>query len=114
MDLETILQDVLDKAHRGHRYVADREQYQRPEHWQTGLIGDCEDFALWCRNQLAVRGVSSELLWCRTETGEQHMALYAQGWVLDNRSKWVRRSQDVNYTWLGLGEPDGTWREVTA
>lgn len=110
----TALQQVLDLAHRGHRYLTDREQYQRPERWQLGLVGDCEDFALWCRQELAALGIESDLVLCSTETGDGHLVCSVDGWVLDNRHKWLQRRDDLPYTWLSLGKPDGTWLEITA
>ena len=107
------LQVVLDKAHAGHTYVRDQVRYQRPEHWQLGLVGDCEDFALWCRHELELLGVRSDLVFCRTETGEGHLVCSVQGYILDNRHKWVMRRDDLPYTWISLGKPDGTWLEIT-
>ncbi len=107
------LQAVLDAAHRGHRYVTDLEQYQRPEHWQIGLVGDCEDFALWCRQELAALGIASDLVLCRTETGDGHLVCSVGGHILDNRHKWVMPRQDLPYEWISLGQPDGTWRAIT-
>lgn len=110
----SMLQEVLDRARESHRYVTDREQYQRPEHWQVGLVGDCEDFALWCRQELAQRGIASDLVLCRTETGEGHLVCAVDGYVLDNRHKWVKRRDDLPYQWVSLGKPDGTWRSIVA
>ena len=108
------LQAVLDTAHRGHRYIRDSVQYQRPEFWQAGLIGDCEDFALWCRQELAQRGIASDLVFCRTETGEGHLVCSVDGWVLDNRHRFVTRRDDLPYQWISLGQPDGAWRAIVA
>lgn len=107
-----ILQGVLDRAHAGHTYVRDQAQYQRPEHWTTGLVGDCEDFALWCRQELAKRGIDSDLALCATETGEGHLVCSVVGHILDNRHKWVMRRDDLPYTWVSLGKPDGTWHAI--
>lgn len=112
MLIKHTLQSVLDTAHAGHRYVPDRLQYQRPEHWTTGLVGDCEDFALWCRQELDAIGIDSDLVYCLTETGEGHLVCAVDGWVLDNRYRWVMRRDDLAYTWLSLGKPDGTWLEI--
>ena len=106
------LQAVLDRAHAGHTYVLDRVQYQRPEHWQAGLVGDCEDFALWCRQELELLGIASDLVLCLTETGEGHLVCSVDGWVLDNRHKFVMRRDDLQYQWISLGRPDGTWRAI--
>ena len=108
------LQAVLDAAHRGHRYVTDQAQYQRPEHWDTGLLGDCEDFALWCRQQLAAQGIAADLVLCRTETGAGHLVCSVAGYILDNRRTWVTSRDDLPYVWLTLGTPDGTWHQIDA
>lgn len=103
------LRAVLREAHRGHRYVSDQKQYGVPEYWAISLVGDCEDFALWCREELKKRGIDGDLVVCYTETGEAHLVCSVDGWVLDNRHKTVRRRDDLRYTWIGLGRPDGKW-----
>jgi predicted transglutaminase-like cysteine proteinase len=108
------LQGVLDKAHRGHRYVTDPAQYSRPEHWKVSLTGDCEDFALWCRQALQALGIASDLVLCLTEAREGHLVCSVGGYVLDNRHKWVMRRDDLDYQWISLGAPDGAWRHITA
>jgi len=108
------LQAVLDRAHRGHVYVGDRVLHQVAEHWAAGLIGDCEDFALWCRRELAEQGIASDLILCRTEAGEGHLVCSVDGYILDNRHKWVMRRDDLRYAWLSAGAPDGTWRRIAA
>lgn len=107
------LQAVLDAAHRGHRYITDQELHGVPEHWDVALIGDCDSFALWCRQALAERGIASDLVLCRTETGEGHLVCSVGGHILDNRHKWVMPRQDLPYEWISLGQPDGTWRAIT-
>jgi predicted transglutaminase-like cysteine proteinase len=107
------LQAVLDRAHAGHVYTSDISQYQVSEHWTVGLVGDCEDMALWCREQLAGQGIASSLVYCKTESGGGHLVCAVEGWILDNRHKWVMRRDDLPYTWLKLGDPDGRWYELT-
>lgn len=103
------LQSVLDRAHRQHEYRYDIEQFGLPEYWQEGLEGDCEDFALWCRSELAAKGIESDLVLCVTETGGGHLVCSVGGWILDNRYKWVQRRDDLPYTWISIGRPDGKW-----
>lgn len=105
----SILRQVQRAAQRGHTYVDDKKQYGVPEHWDISLKGDCEDYALWCREELKKHGIASDLVVCFTETGEAHLVCSVEGWILDNRYKTVRRRDDLKYTWLGLGTPDGTW-----
>ena len=111
MLIQDALQAVLDRAHQGHRYVTDREQYRRPEHWTIGLVGDCEDFALWSRQELAALDIEADLVLCVTETGEGHLVCAVGGWVLDNRYRWLQRRDDLPYTWVALGRA-GEWREI--
>ena len=111
--LDDILQGVLDKAHQGHEYVSDKKQYGISEHWAEGLVGDCEDFSLWCRERLKEQGIESDLVYCKTETGEGHLVCSVEGWILDNRHPWLMRRDDLDYKWLRIGKPDGTWYEIT-
>lgn len=106
------LQKVLDAAHRQHEYVYDHDQYKRPEHWEVSLTGDCEDFALWCRQQLVAKGIESDLVMCLTETGGGHLVCSVDGWILDNRRKWVTARDALPYTWISIGKPDGRWFAV--
>ncbi len=107
------LQSVLDQAHAGHVYVTDQDKHGIPEDWRPELIGDCDSFALWCRNRLREQGVEADLVFCRTETGAAHLVCSVGGWVLDNRHRWVMRRDDLEYEWLSLGTPAGTWLKIT-
>lgn len=111
-DVKDLLQQVLDEAHASHVYVADEDKYGVPEHWEVDLEGDCEDFALAVRAELADIGIPSDLVLCQTENGIGHLVVSVDGWILDNRHAWVIAQQDLPYTWLKLGEPDGTWYEI--
>ena len=107
-----LLQSVLDRAHKGHRYVSDQEQYSLREHWTESLEGDCEDFALSVRKMLKKHNIESDLVFCLTETGTGHLVVSVDGWILDNRNVFVRRQQYLPYTWIKLGKPDGRWYEI--
>lgn len=109
----SILQEVLDMAHRGHRYISDAEQYGAHEYWRESLVGDCEDFALWCRARLAERGIASDLIFCGvTNPAGDHLVCSVEGWILDNRYRWVRSRDQLAYTWLKIGKPDGRWYAI--
>jgi predicted transglutaminase-like cysteine proteinase len=110
--LKQALQQVLDLAHSQHEYVLDIEQYGKNEHWTANLVGDCEDFGLWCREQLKQRGIAADLIYCKTETGGGHLVLHIDGWIIDNRHGWVMSKDDLPYTWISLGKPDGTWLAI--
>lgn len=113
--LKDTLQEVLDEAHAGHFYRYDKDQYGKLEHWEIGLVGDCEDFALWCREQLEQKGIESDLVLCGVDNPKgDHLVLHVEGWILDNRYKWVQNKDDLPYYWISLGKPDGTWLSVTA
>lgn len=108
------LQGVLDLAHRGHRYVTDEVKHGVIEHWGIELVGDCDSFALWCRQELLNHDIESDLILCLTEREEGHLVCSVDGWILDNRRTWVTRRDDLPYTWISLGKPDGTWLRITA
>ena len=108
------LQEVLDTAHDGHRYVRDIEQYKVREYWVESLVGDCEDFALSVREMLKEEGIASDLVFCLTENRQGHLVVSVDGWILDNRYTWVMRRDDLPYKWLKLGKPDGTWLEIVS
>jgi predicted transglutaminase-like cysteine proteinase len=108
------LQSILDRAHQGHDYKTDRELHGKREHWTVSLEGDCEDFALWCRKTLKDEyGISSDLVFCKTETGGYHLVLSVEGWILDNRRYFVTPKDNLPYTWLKIGRPNGTWYDLT-
>lgn len=109
----SILQKVLDKAHSEHSYVLDSVQYNKPEYWTIDLNGDCEDFALWCREELKKDKINADLVLCLTEQNEGHLVCSVDGWILDNRYSFVMSRDQLKYKWISLGNPDGTWRLIT-
>lgn len=113
-ELANLLQGILDEAHQNHTYIPDQQQYGREEFWTPNTIGDCEDFALACRQLLKQRhGLDSNLIYCLTETKEPHLVLSKEGWILDNRHRFVtRRNALFGYTWIAAGLPDGHWYRI--
>lgn len=114
VDLD-LLQQVFSEAIKRHEYVTDQKQYGKHEHWEPGLMGDCEDFALWCRERLELVGVESDLIYCRTEDNIGHLVLSVDGWILDNRCSEVMANTslvEAGYKFLKLARPDGTWLEI--
>ena len=109
-----VLQEVLDKAHNGHVYVRDIDKHGKLEDWRIELVGDCDSFALWCRDELKKHDIESDLVYCLTETGEGHLVCSVDGYILDNRYVWVMAQQEMPYTWLKLGKPDGSWHIIKA
>ena len=106
------LQAVLNKAREGHKYTSDIDKHGVPDYWDIDLEGDCEDHALWIRQELKKLSIDSDLVLCRTETGGGHLVVHANGWILDNRYTWVMDRAELDYTWIKLGRPDGTWLEI--
>ncbi len=109
-----VLQGVQRRAQRGHRYIDDSAKHGVPEYWEIALRGDCEDYALWCRQELAKRGIAADLVLCFTETGEAHLVCSVDGWILDNRHTRVKRRDSLRYQWLRIGKPDGKWYEIVS
>ncbi|MAY42377.1 MULTISPECIES: transglutaminase-like cysteine peptidase [unclassified Neptuniibacter] len=110
-----LLKQVFSEAKKRHVYVSDAEQYGKAEHWEPGLMGDCEDFALWCREYLNTQGVKSDLIYCFTENRVGHLVLSVEGWILDNRCAEVVANTeliDSGYQFLRLGDGDGNWFEI--
>lgn len=110
--LKDTLQSVLNDAHEGHTYVTDLDKHGVLEDWRPELEGDCDSFALWCRDRIKGLGVEADLIFCRTETGGGHLVLHIDGWIIDNRHGWVMSKDDLPYTWISLGRPDGTWLAI--
>ncbi len=106
------LRKVQHEAQQRHEYVSDQEMHGEFEHWEPGLMGDCEDYALWCRERLEGLGVESELIYCKTESGIGHLVLSVKGWILDCRFKDVVSRDDLQYEWLKLGDALGNWFEI--
>lgn len=105
------LRDALDKIHsdvmQGFTYKSDQEQYGLKEHWVQpedpyNVTGDCEDFALACRDLCKQSAIASRLVYCKTETGEGHCVLECHGYIVDNRQKRVYIADDVNYEWNAM------------
>lgn len=112
-DLKKILVAVLAQAHAEHIYIPDKEQYGLREHWVASLEGDCEDFALWCKETLETQwDIDTDLIFCRTEKGGGHLVASVDGWILDNRYKYVLSKDEMNYCWEKLGR-DGVWYDIS-
>ncbi len=120
-DLERVNREVNDLV----RYQPDAITYRRPDVWMrpSGLVGDCEDYALekWAR--LAAHGVPAEhlrLVLCWTLDGAYHCVLTARTagglwFVLDNRHDrilpWAWASR--RYCWDRAFDWDsGAWRRL--
>jgi len=111
--IKNTLQDVLDRAHRGHGYITDEDKHGVPEDWRIELAGDCDSFAMWCRQELRLLGIESTLVFCGVNNplGDHLVCATMDGWVLDNRHKWVTSRDDLNYYWISLLK-DGEWHST--
>ena len=115
MSVTEQLQAVLDRAHAGHVYVTDREKHGVPEDWRPELVGDCDSFALWCRDRLREAGITdATLVFCGVDkpTGDHLVCTTPDGWVLDNRHRWLMRRDDLPYTWISYKAADGHWYRI--
>ena len=81
-----------------------------------GFKDDCDGKALACRYQCRKVGIPNRLVFCRTETGEYHLVLAVEGYILDNRSRWVKPRDDVPYTWIKISglEKGDPWHLIKA
>ncbi|MOA62820.1 hypothetical protein D3C78_1883580 [compost metagenome] len=48
------------------------------------------------------------------ENGGLHVVTEVDGWVLDNRSKWVLQRDNMPYRWISMGVLDGNWHSLEA
>ena len=122
------LYDILNQIHRkvskGFTYVTDQEQYGTIEKWVmpsvayaggTKFEGDCEDFALACRHLCRAAGIRSRLVTCIL-SGEGHLVLEVEGWILCNNLDRVESRDDLpNYKWYSMSgyEPGDDWELIT-
>lgn len=104
-------------------YVPDKEQFGVAEYWMRPdeipdppeiLRGDCDDFALACRKHLRKLGIKSRLVFCRVETGDNHLVCSVDGFILDNRMRTVKHKDDIPYEWLRISgeEPGEQWHYI--
>jgi predicted transglutaminase-like cysteine proteinase len=121
MSLE-IIQGIHRRVMKGFTYVTDEKQYGVIEKWvQPGdpynVTGDCEDFALACRQLLRENNLPSRLVYCEDETGAGHLVLESSGHILDNRQRTVVSMQKlhaVGYKFIRISgfEPGDDWRKL--
>ena len=122
------LQSIMDYIHFRFNYTSDVEERGLPDHWvdqdelnrdldksqRADFKDDCDGFALACRYKCRQLSIPSRLVLCRTETGEYHLVLEVEGWILDNRSKWVVKRDYVDYTWISISgfSKGDDWRSI--
>lgn len=127
MTTKTILDRIHKQALSNFTYKTDKENHgvlenwaAPDEFWQPGkkFVGDCDDFAMYCRALAREHGLKSRLVLCYTETGEGHLVLECEGWILDNRMRKVEGSRSPalkGYKWKYISgyEPGDSWWHVT-
>jgi predicted transglutaminase-like cysteine proteinase len=121
------LQAISDYVDWRFNYTSDIEQRGMPEHWVdvdelSGLDqmargtfkDDCDGYALACRHQCRKVSIPNRLVFCQTETGEYHLVLEVEGWILDNRRRWVIDRGHCEYKWISISgyEKGDPWHEV--
>ena len=116
--------DVHKKVRAGFRYVSDKIQYPGSiDDWRIPkdcerVTGDCDDFAIACRELLREKGYSSRLLLCQTETGGWHLICVLGKMALDNREKEAvelrKLVDEVGYKLSRVSgrEPGDGWRKI--
>ncbi|RCS25079.1 transglutaminase [Phyllobacterium salinisoli] len=104
--------------------LTDKEIYGKEEYWAYPvLFGDCEDYVLEKRRELAQTGIRiSDLLITvvRKRDGEGHAVLTVRtdrgDFVLDNLTDEVKNWQETNYTYLKrqAANYSGRWVSIEA
>lgn len=92
--------DVVQAHHTealsNHVYVTDEKNYGVKDKWVPSLKGDCEDYALYMKNELG----AGELLIVRTVDGELHAVLDVDGYVVDNMNRNVYKLEDMEHKFI--------------
>ena len=118
MSIAKDLQRVSSWCHKHFEYKHDITARKTVEHWPDRpqiaafiafhqlfgwkWIDDCDGFAALAQFILKALGYRPRLVYCITETGEPHLVLEIEGFILDNRSYWVRNRDSVPYTWMSI------------
>lgn len=113
--------DIVLKVHARFEYVPDLERWQTLEYWIGRLDGnlrvgnwkgDCEDFALICRDECDVLFIPNRLVLCECPVspifpkGGYHLTTEHNGWLMDVNSELLI-SRDVaadrfGYRYIGM------------
>lgn len=120
-----LVADINRKANRAIRPVADIQQYRVEERWTlpSKRGGDCEDYALFKKQELIRAGFAPQQLLIATvldRKGGSHAVLVVrtgkQDLVLDNMTGAIKPWQKTGYTFLRLQNPENPaqWVSVFA
>lgn len=92
--------DVFNAVNRTNSYQNYAAKDYRP--MAAGESGNCARFAATYQQQLAQRGISSEIGVCKLRNGPWHaFTMTPDGYVLDVRQRWVGRWEDVGCQMVG-------------
>lgn len=121
------LQAISDYVSWRFTYTTDIQSRGMLEHWvdldeleeldstnRGEFKDDCDGYALAVRYQCRKVGIPNRLVFCRTETGGGHLVVSVDGYIIDNRNKWVMDREDVDYTWLKISglEKGDPWHTI--
>lgn len=120
--IKSLVADVNLTINQQVRPMSDLEIYGRDEYWTypTSGVGDCEDYALEKRRQLAEAGISLANLLItvvRKEDGEGHaiLTLRTEGgdYILDNLNDEMKLWSETSYRFLKRQDSGHTGRWVS-
>lgn len=119
-----LLQKVFMSCKAGYVYEPDLEAWGKTEFWagvkartaqrtpDGRLHGDCDDFAILCKDRLAEVGLEGHLVACIVPEYGGHLVTVIDGWIFDCRQNSVIARDMLDYNWLAECK-DGKWYEVT-
>ena len=117
MNLVNTLQSILDEVHRGFTYIHDIDNQGVNEWWDNvskggDINGDCEEFARRCCLLARDKGLNARLVFCGVHNPlGDHLVCEVEGYILDNRSNWVKPKAHIHYTWISISgySPGDPW-----
>lgn len=104
-------------------YVSDKKKHGVDEYWEIPdvgsfkITGDCEEFALACRELCLKESLRPRLIICKIKaTNEHHLVLELGGYILDNRMSSLRTIRQLKreYEWIAASgfELDDMWAPI--
>lgn len=121
------LQAISDYVNWRFNYTSDIENRGVPEHWtdvneleeldelhRDEFKDDCDGFALAVRYQCRKLNIPNRLVHCLTENGTGHLVVSVNGYIIDNRNKWIMKRSDVDYKWIKMSgyEKGDPWYKI--
>lgn len=94
--LTEVHDDVTSRARWGYHVTTAATQYADKKVLRAGDVGNCYQFAHTFQYELAQRGIVGLVKTCKLWHGIGHAyVVTTDGWVLDNRQRWVVKEADV-------------------